>query len=267
MKLRIGLLGNSHLAAFRLGWNEISHEYPDLDLIFFGAIKGLMTKFAVQNGQMVPTVDRAKESIAATSNGMTFIPGNFDAYLIVGLGYGLERLLINFRRHRPPRFNDAARYNLISEDFAIAGMQDYLANCQSMEVVGLLRQITSSPIYIVPSPYFSHDVLTDSGFVSWCGDVPLRNWVFDFYKSSVEDLSVRFPVIEQPQSTIVDSMFSKAEFCRGGVTLDQNFKNSKLTKKDYRHFNAEFGSVSLREVLDRNIIPRLKQQNAAMSVI
>jgi hypothetical protein len=83
---RICVLGNSHVASLKLGWDSLKTQYPNVDITFFANRQRRMEALQVEKGKLVPDNEALKTAIAYTSNGLTSIDSRkFDLYLLYGL--------------------------------------------------------------------------------------------------------------------------------------------------------------------------------------
>lgn len=254
MTLKIGVIGNSHLAAFRLGWDQISAEFPGVDPVFFGSPATSMRQMRVEGNALVPTSDLVRENLLWTSGGHDQIPGDMDAYILVGMGFSFIHLMALLQNHRLPEQDDPSNHGhqLISRDFFESAMKATLDNSNAVMIIRMMKSISRSPMFYAPNPYGTNEVLEDAAHDYYL-DAAVRNRVFDFYSSSLDRLNHdECQVAPQPTETIADRMFTKIEFSRGSVKLKKGMA-SLHDGKDYFHMNATFGAVSLREILKNNL--------------
>lgn len=249
--MKIGVIGNSHIAAFKLGWEEIKAEYPGIDMTFFGSPTTSMRFFRVEDNCLLPTNDTLRENLRWTSGGYEHIPGGMDAYIAVGMGFSFVHLMDLLKNHRPPSEYDPsdASQQLISESFFHSAMEGTLKNSNALKLIAQIRQISAAPMVYVPNPYSTTDVL-DSDRYRHFHSRPIRDRVFDYYRDGLNEMvsgaSVR--VIEQPDDTIADRMFTTSRYSKGSIKLKRGM-SSPHNGDDYFHMNAAFGATSLRDVL------------------
>ncbi|NJC22633.1 hypothetical protein BJ994_001709 [Arthrobacter pigmenti] len=249
--MKIGAIGNSHIAAFKLGWEEIKSEYPRIDITFFGSPTTSMRFFRVEDNCLVPTSNALRENLRWTSGGYEHIPGEMDAFITVGMGFSFVHLMDLLKNHRPPSEYDPLddEQQLISESFFHTAMEGTLKNSNALKLIAQIRQISAAPMVYVPNPYGSTDVLNSDRykhFHSW----RIRNRVFGYYKAELSGMfsesSVR--VIEQPEDTVANRMFTKSVYSKGSMKLKRGM-SSPHNGDDCFHMNAAFGATSLRAVL------------------
>lgn len=249
--MRIGVIGNSHIAAFKLGWEEIRAEYRHVDMTFFGSPTTSMRFLRVENGCLLPTSDALRENLLWTSGGHDRIPGHLDAYITVGMGFSFVHLMDLLKNHRPPSEYDPSddTQQLISEEFFYSAMEGTLKNSNALQLIAQLRQITSVPVVYVPNPYGTRDVLRNDRYSQFWSSI-IRDQVFDYYRAGLnsmfDGLTVR--VKEQPDITVEDGMFTLGAYSTGSIALKRGL-TSPHKGDDYFHMNAAFGATSLRDIL------------------
>ena len=87
---RVCVLGNSHLAAVKLGWNQRAAAHPDLHCDFFGAPKNGMAEVAFEDGLIVPQNEAVRAAFAMTSGGRESVQlRDYDCVVAVGLGFSM----------------------------------------------------------------------------------------------------------------------------------------------------------------------------------
>lgn len=248
--MRIAVIGNSHLAAYQLGWHSIQEHYPGIQVIFFGSPTTSMRALRVESKSLVPTKDLVRQNLVWTSGGLDHVPGDFDAYVLVGMGVSLVHLMSLLKIHRPPSFYDPAdkEQQLVSDRAFSCFMGATLGNSTGLMVLDKLKLITGAPVIYAPNPYPSTRLLHDITY-QYYTDGPTRAMVCDFYKGFLPSLVRRGAVVfDQPFESVVDNMFTKDEFCRGSVKLKPGM-SSLHRADDYFHMNAKFGRLSLEGLI------------------
>lgn len=249
MALNLCILGNSHMAAFKLAWEAIKKDHPDVSITFFGGIKGVVNRLHVEDGAIVADNDRIRESLLWTSGGLDRITGDYDAFLLIGMGLSYERLVRMLKSHRLPSMIKTLKHGIqaISETYLQAATEDFYSASGAVQNVERVRAITSAPVFYIPCPLFSERALDDASYAYWHfakgGDHMLN-----VYNSMLDRLRERCTVVPQPEETVVDGIFTKGEYCVGAVRLE-NGLDRLHDVRDYRHMNAEFGEISLRDAL------------------
>jgi hypothetical protein len=208
-------------------------------------MKGLV----VEGDTLAPSSDKLRASIMATSGGLDRIESNYDAYVLVGMGYSFALLMANFSHHRTAKdWDDKSGSHLISTSFVGKAFDEALASSAAILNIARLRQITKSPLLLVPAPLPAKSVLQRPGYEYWNIEAAVE-MTFDFYKSALEKAPC--PVVVQPPHTVEDRMFTRDEFSRGAVKISGD-RESLHRDDDHHHMNPKFGAESLHEILARN---------------
>lgn len=249
--MKIGVIGNSHLASFKLGWELIKENYPEIELIFFGSPTTSLRALEVKDGKLVPKTQLVKDNLIWTSGGLEVIPGDMDAYFCVGMGFSYIHLIALLKNHRVPRDFDGinSEIYLISDTFYESAMRGTLKNSVAIKVVSQIREISNAKIIYSPNPYGDISLLQSAEY-NYFRFKETRELAFEFYKYNLEFMMKDFEAIpvEQPKETIIDKMFTSKIYSRGSVKL----KKGMLTahdENDYFHMNADFGARSLEGLM------------------
>ncbi|CAI3967585.1 MAG: hypothetical protein Altm2KO_20290 [Alteromonas macleodii] len=251
--MKIGVIGNSHLAAFKLGWSEIRNQYPDLELTFFGSPASSMRFFKVENGCLTPTKTDLADNLSWTSDGMRHIPGDMDAYILVGMGFSLVHMLALLKEHRTfEYFKDCeGDKQLISDSFLLAALDGILNNSNAIQIIKLLQEISTAPIAYSPNPLPADSVLGDTEY-DYYHLAGLLDKCYSHYINGCSSLFSESAVIfaHQPPCTIVDKMFTSQNYSKGSVKLKRGMQ-SIHNSNDHFHMNAEFGALSLQDLFEK----------------
>jgi len=85
---RLCLMGNSHLAALKLGWDRLRDAHPDVAVTFFGSRgAGVCKGMRLEGGALVPSAQDLV-NFRWTSGGLKEIRlEDFDCFALVALGF------------------------------------------------------------------------------------------------------------------------------------------------------------------------------------
>lgn len=229
--MKIAILGDSHVAALRLGWEQIADEYPEVDVSFFAQRRDGLKDLEVQPGRLVPRSEALREAFRFTSGGLEEVQIDvYDAVLVHGLCA------------MPYFMNPDAVY---SEQAVDQALQDTRVGRLSQDVVEKVHQAGGRRIYV------GHDPL------------PLKrqsaaHWPRSFYKEGLRLLNRRFytrfgaRMIPQPRETMGPRCFSLEPFTQDArrLAIGDEMDNAVQPKGDvWRHMNADFGALWLRNFI------------------
>ena len=223
---RICFIGNSHVAAIKLAWDDFAKEFPEVDIRFFAATRHATDGLLVNSGRLVPETSRLADQIALTSNGHREIsPEDYDIFVSYG---GLS---LNTGSTNSDCYSSELRRQVI-----LGRANDSLTTTH----VKRLRQITEKPIVVAPAPlHVRANKVTSPALL------PLPEAMHLLNQSILSELRVDFA--DQPAETLLDQTATKSEFSVGSTRLDslQRFKEEHADG-EVRHMNAAYGTLWLR---------------------
>lgn len=248
--MKLCVLGNSHLASFKTGWDLIGDRYPHIEATFFGATRGAMRGLRVREGALVPDNDRLREAIVWTSNGLDRITGDYDAYILVGMGFSFPHMANVLRDFRTPDLPRDAEH-LISDEALLAAIKGTLDKSGARQLIARVRQISDAPIGYSHDPFHAKASRDNDRYSYMNFDEKVRQ-ILAVYTAMRADLHAVCDVLDQPPETIEDDMFTRAEYWTGAVPLKKGMIGYK--RADFAHMNARFGALCLEKLLERPLI-------------
>lgn len=248
---QVCVIGNSHIAAIKLGWDIVQSEHPDIKLTFFGSPGRDLNDLRVENGSLVPGSEKTLENLRSTSEGESEIRvENFDVFLIVALDFGIRRLeeiYRNYRSEEHKNLRSADQY--ISNACFMQAARGSLKDTWAFDIAKKLKQLVDRPILILPQPLPSEDITLVRPFwrtmVQYGDDVSLAH---SFARISSELAESDKHILRQPDETKAGEIFTKRKYCEGAVRFRGNF-NTKLPDGEFKHMNQEYGVVALRNIV------------------
>ncbi|HEY5238845.1 MAG TPA: hypothetical protein VIJ62_10735 [Rhizomicrobium sp.] len=247
---RVCVVGNSHIAALKLGWDIIEYGYPHINLTFFGSPRKNLRDLRVENGALIAGSEKTLKHLQSTSKGQGEITAEkFDVFLVVAMDFGVRRLEDLYRHHRSEEHkNVKGASHYISNACFLLAAKGLLRNTLAFEIAGKLKQLTNNPVMFVPQPLPSADISGDplwEDIIHHGDDVPLAR---AFSKIASELTANGDPVIQQPEGTKSGDMFTKSEMSKGSRRLTRNF-NVEHPDDDYWHMNQDYGAAVLRNAI------------------
>jgi hypothetical protein len=138
--MKLCMIGNSHLACLKQAWDEAPR--PGLEPGFFGAPRDLLKTLVLENGR-IGSPDRAVRAILAGVSGGadTLDPRAWDGFVLVGLAL-----------HVIPPVQADRLDGRLSAAVQQATLRARFARTAMAHVLGLLRQVTDRPAWLLPTP-------------------------------------------------------------------------------------------------------------------
>lgn len=245
--IRVCVIGDSHLAALKLGWDAIRDDFPDVELYFFGAPADHMENLVVAEAHLSAGSDMLRKFLVKTSGGFATVDNAYSTYLICGLRFGIakiQRLCTEYRAEGHIRDDRAPISDPCFFKCVAAGLRDTFAVRTFLK----LRKITDAPVTIMHMPMPS-DQDTDSALarVSASADgVLIRQSFLAASQQLARELG--FTLAVQPQNTLSGPLRTKAIYSLGSMKLVRGLTEPHQPE-DYGHMNGEFGSLVLRSWL------------------
>jgi hypothetical protein len=241
----ICIIGNSHLASLKMGWDIIKDDFRRINPTFFAAPGKTMENLAVSDNALVGTTDKLSRSLARLSGGKSQIDDVYDRYLVCGLKFSVSALVLLLRDYRIETEPKDGRQPLSDECFRNV-IEGCLRQTLCIETIQKLRLITRAPIGLIPVPYRNDSSSWSYAKFVRCDDT-WRCLARDFVLAC-ENLAkaMRFKVFFQPESTISEALRTKSIYSEGSVQLENMAKRHEA--REPNHMNALYGGVVLRSV-------------------
>ncbi len=226
---RICVLGNSHLAAVKLGWDQRPAAHDAARMDFFGTPGDGLADVAIEAGRLVAQTPKVQAAFAMTSGGMEAVTlADYDAFVIVALRYSMASLVRTiYARYRSEEHNNLdGDVTMVSDATFLATARRKLERSRAVELANQLRGVVSAPILIVPQLLVSEAILqaTDDALDAplWqaavrAGDDVALDETLTRITAALGDDRVGF--LPQPAQTRAGHIFTRREFGVGSVRL------------------------------------------------
>lgn len=250
----IAVVGNSHLAGLKLGWDATQEDARAAELVFFGSTRQSVRQLERRGKSLVPTSADVAESFHATSGGARAIDTDrFDAFFLTAMEYGPQHLLNLAAEFR---FMDArfpATRQMVSRGCFMQAAGDALRASTCAATARKLRAITDKPILILAQAAYSIDALNKPSLAGFKGtdkafwELVQSLWV-EAANAVAAELGVK--VCLQPESTREGPFFTIARYAHGSVRLRGGTLNVKHEANDTSHMNAQYGALALKRAIE-----------------
>ncbi|MBV8976299.1 MAG: hypothetical protein JO261_00965 [Alphaproteobacteria bacterium] len=240
---RICIVGDSHVAALKQGWNEICNEFPSVEMTFFAAIRAALADFALCDGKLVATSALLRNRILQTSQGKTEITGDYDAYLCSGFDVSFLPAGTIFKKNWYKGGQDQN-----AERACDIALDAHFRQTEAAAFLLKLRRITDAPVLFIGQPYRAPERVAK--WTSWCPSPETQRHLSALYATALDrtlrDLcNARF--LQQPAETLdQDLPLATADrFFRGAARAYAPLDG----QEDRTHTGAAYGAIVLKAAL------------------
>jgi hypothetical protein len=243
--MRVCFVGNSHLAAVKLGWDSVSSEYPDVAASFFGApAAGLTQMERGEDGFLVSPDEALTKKLKALWGTDRFRPDDYDVLCLIGLGTSIRTVGYLYRSFRSSKHrNRSGQFRLLSPECFQAAANGLVARKISARVLALIGSVSKRPVVVAQQPSPCRSV-QDTEMLE-CGDDAA---LFECFAQAVKRLPGSDFFLPQPESTRANLFTTKPEYGDGSQRLNVHF--SKHEDDDTGHMNAEYGALFVHAFYD-----------------
>lgn len=228
---RICVIGNSHIASLKGGWNIIgAGKPPRLEITFFGHRANRLDGLEVVDGLLRPDNEDLERSLAFTSGGATSIdPGRYDHILLYGMG-ALPWILPT----------DV----VYSHEVLKRAAGDLSSDTLSMRTLNKLRRIYDGPVHLGHEPLPALE--------------PVGEGTAAAYVNGMERLNalvygpINARLWTQPVETIVNGQNTSLSYSAGSkrLAVGANRGDDPHGDDDRIHMNHHFGALWLQAFLE-----------------
>jgi len=239
--MRVCLIGDSHLAALKLGWPRIQAGFPAVTPVFF-AVPASLLQLEISDGKLVAPNARVRKRLANTSGGDGDIGPDYDVYVLCGLELSSMRGLRAYFANRPAA---GALCGATADDFA-AVMEPALRECLACDIAAKLRKLTAAPLFFIANPLPAHE----RHAARWqrLRNARLEATVAEAYERACSGIAGCHAAsfIPQPAETLDPSgLTTRSRFYL--LAPDEVAKETSL----HTHMNPDFGAIVLRDALQK----------------
>jgi hypothetical protein len=218
--MKICVIGNSHVAAIKNAWDEISRDYSSHELNFFAAPGSDLRHLELVGSFLVPKTEGLEKKLVYTSGGETKIDLNiFDIFLIYGLGLDIPLLDVRLSRA------------VIDQT-----CQDLIASSLNWAICNLIRKKSKKYIYIFHNPQLA---LSDSN-PELINNKLLYHQITEIIAGNLKIPNVILSL--QPNESLQDFWHTSPKFTVGSLRLLSNEQHPEF---EIRHMNKDFGILWL----------------------
>lgn len=244
--MHLCVIGNSHLAAMKLGWEQIRPQSGNHMVTFFGCAGSGVQGLTLKEGRLVSDLPKVSDSFKITSGGLSEIENIYDAYAVCGL-FGTLQMAQIYRNYRTSDLTFGNRHHLLS-DFAFeTALSEALLALPAIHLPRLVSESFGKPVLLLPRPHLSEEVTSELNLwkrLFGNGDGPL---LAGYFLRATQMAAGKFAtIIPQPEETTVGGIFTKQIYSTGATRLT---KEKEMPESDHSHMNGDYGAAVMRTVL------------------
>jgi hypothetical protein len=241
---RICVIGDSHAAALKTGWDTITAGLPGIEPTFFAAMHQHMEAIGFAGDKLIATTNDLKVRWERTTAGLSAIDETYDAYLICGLGLKFQAAMQTLKLLRT-RAQSGEIPKSERETIFVARLEEGLRNTLAIRIAGLLRQITDTAILFVPQPLPAEG--GERSAKPSPEGVERKRLMLARFEEICDRLAgeCKASFLAQRKDTRTEDMLAtKAEYALGPSRLA-----SAKIGADRSHMNSGYGAIVLRDAL------------------
>jgi len=254
--MRLCMIGNSHLAALKMGW-ELEPSRQDVVATWFGSPRNSLADLSLHNGILRPS--RAKvasylEMTSGQSNGIVL--SDYDAFVIVGCGltftayasvYGKHRTLDQDRKPRPR--------HLISKHALHDFLRDLIERSLAVNLALKIRESTDTPIILIPSPLPARKIENDERVgKTWRALARSRDrlQILEDFDAAIEEKarSMGATVFKRVPDTCDGLIFSK-NVMMDGRRIERPSEIAQHSDDDFAHMGPAYGRLVMQNLVQQ----------------
>lgn len=249
MPMRLCVIGNSHLAAMKLGWDQSVAADPALREavapVFFGAPRDGMRHVKMDASGLHPRKPGIREHFLRTSGGAEAVEwSRYDAFLLVGLNASLKRTLRFYKTHAWFGQGGTGGKTVVSPGFAREFLTERYRETLIYTLASGIAAAARKPVYAFGEPHWA----------SWAqssGEGPDYGWaaaiaagdaasIGSVFGLALRDaLAPHAVLIAQPDETVQDCILTKADYNKDASPLI----TGEGGETDASHMNAAYGAA------------------------
>lgn len=226
------LIGDSHLAALKMGWPSIEPGFPGAALHFYAGGGMSIPGLAVEGRALVATTPKLRVQFERSSGGRHAIAPDHDAYVVVG--YGLDS-----------RAAQEAFRSVVAGQGNARVLAAVLRETTMATVLRKLRAVTDRPAMAIAAP---HPVARDDGLWARLKSRGLDGAAAALFNRACEMVAAEHGArfLPQPDATLGNSaIVTQDRFATGPSRFAV-----PGPEEDKRHMNDAYGAIVLGAVLN-----------------
>lgn len=237
---RICIVGNSHVAALKLGWDKIAADHPDQQITFFGVPGRWLRQLELGEGTVTPKAGKHKRSFERLSGGMDTIKvSDFDLFVVVGLELSVFRWVNFYKQNRQHPFNlDLGTPQILDADTFDLCRGNIFKGTSGDVVYQALKSVGARRVMVCPQPFPSPLIEQKDAFFAEMMAVEGADRLAEAYRTDMARAYDAQALIWQPEDTQDGPLMTGQAWSQGSLRINLNAAHGE---EDYQHMNADYG--------------------------
>lgn len=254
---RVLLIGNSHLAAIKLGWDSIAAEHPEIACRFFGATQRGISKIddLVLDGDVLALASNrvARKSLRTFGGTGSIKLSDFDVIGFVGLQFGIIKQLLLLRHFRSYTMPPLTSTHLISKACLRQTIRDRLECTLAPRLMRIIKSVTPAMLVLIPAPLPSEGMFRREPWTNFdrnqlCACI---GEIYELYREVSKDIvaGIGARLVLQPPPTMATPGLSRADLAQGAARLRTGFEATHH-EDNLGHMNGEYGADVMKTFIE-----------------
>jgi len=249
------VIGNSHVAALKLGWDRVSAEYPNVRITFFAAPATEMESLEVCGTTLKPGTPSLERYLVLSGKAGQIDTESYDGIALHGMGFSNRFTRSIYNRYRLLEHVPRRNGFLISRDGFSEALHGLLISSMGWRVAEKVREALGRPPIMLCQPHPGQRIVeTDKRWEIHPED---RESLADLFLQTIEGIRTRgTPVLTQPPETVFGHIFTKTKYVGSPGAFSTAFGRVSgetdapgTAAVETTHMNAEFGAAFIRQFL------------------
>lgn len=253
---KIAIVGTSHVAALKLGWDEIASDHPDVSIEFLATKASNFGAFRLYGDLTFGLRKRSlqKKALLEKKYGKSSIElGKADAVLFAGVGSAFSRFSELISAVDVSGIRETGAPTLLSKESCDALLRGIVRDDLPEDS---WRNWNGPPLFLSYPPIPTEDcgeIVNESAmqrFGDWsrivnnpAGLRPLLSLLFDIAEEELAKAGIRF--LRQPEETRTEIGMTRPELKTGAARVG----GEEFSKNNFNHMNSQFGTLMLEQLL------------------
>ena len=248
--MRVCVIGNSHIAALKLGWDAAVAADPaawaDMRPVFFGAPSDGMRHVKLEDGCIIPKRKDIAEHFQRMSGGQDHIRlADYDGFFLVGLNVSVKRILRFYKTHAWVGLGTDAEKVRVHPKFMEEFLTERYGSTRLVELAAMIKSTSAAPVVAMAEPHWAswirhgQEGTADYGWDKAIAAGDAIQIGAAFQQTVTAALAPYAVLVPQPPETIEDGIMTAAAYNKDASRLISGEGGGT----DAAHMNAAFGQA------------------------